>query len=120
MARRAMNAGSPLPAMACYHCQQCAEKYLKGFLVSRSVEFRPVHDLLYLLQQEETTWPQGQPSHRHEALDCAGRNGRGCIRLLRISAAFIKLGEQFLGLGNRAKIWFPAALTAHTVSSKWG
>lgn len=31
--------------MACYHCQQCAEKYLKGFLVSRSVEFRPVHDL---------------------------------------------------------------------------
>lgn len=51
MARRAMNAGNPLPAMACYHCQQCAEKYLKGFLVSRSIEFRPVHDLLYLLQQ---------------------------------------------------------------------
>ena len=51
MARRAMRSGSPLPAMACYHCQQCAEKYLKGFLVSRSVEFRPVHDLLYLLQQ---------------------------------------------------------------------
>jgi len=51
MARRAMSAGNPLPAMACYHCQQCAEKYLKGFLVSRSIEFRPVHDLLYLLQQ---------------------------------------------------------------------
>lgn len=45
MAYRAMSAGIPLPAMACYHCQQCAEKYLKGFLVSRSVEFRPVHDL---------------------------------------------------------------------------
>ena len=52
MARRAMSAGDPLPAlMACYHCQQCAEKYLKGFLVSRSIEFRPVHDLFYLLQQ---------------------------------------------------------------------
>ena len=44
MARRTMSAGNPLPAMACYHCQQCAEKYLKGFLVSRSIEFRPVHD----------------------------------------------------------------------------
>ena len=51
MARRAMSAGNPLPAMACYHCQQCVEKYLKGFLVSRSIEFRPVHDLFYLIQQ---------------------------------------------------------------------
>ena len=51
MARRAMSAGNPLPAMACYHCQQCVENYLKGFLVSRSIEFRPVHDLFYLIQQ---------------------------------------------------------------------
>ena len=42
MARRAMSAGSPLPAlMACYHCQQCAEKHLRGFLVSRSIESAP-------------------------------------------------------------------------------
>ena len=51
MARRAMSAGNPLPAMACYHCQQCVENYLKGFLVSRSIEFRPVHDFFYLIQQ---------------------------------------------------------------------
>ena len=51
MARRAMSAGNPLPAMACYHRQQYVEKYLKGFLVSRSIEFRPVHDLFYLIQQ---------------------------------------------------------------------
>ena len=35
MARRAMEPGNPLPAMACYHAQQCAEKYLKGYLISQ-------------------------------------------------------------------------------------
>ena len=51
MARRAMTPGNPLPAMACYHAQQCAEKYLKGFLISRSHRFNFVHDLFYLVQE---------------------------------------------------------------------
>ena len=50
MARRAMDPIGPLPAMACYHAQQCAEKHLKGFLVTRSAPFRLVHDLVYLTQ----------------------------------------------------------------------
>lgn len=25
----------PLPDLVCYHCQQCGEKYLKAFLVSK-------------------------------------------------------------------------------------
>ena len=36
--------------MACYHAQQCAEKYLKGYLVAHDVLFRLVHDLDYLIQ----------------------------------------------------------------------
>ena len=51
MARRAMEPGNPLPAMACYHAQQCPEKYLKGYLISQLLEFRCVHDLVYLTQQ---------------------------------------------------------------------
>ena len=51
MARRAMLPGNPFPEMACYHAQQCAEKYLKGFLVSRSHSFNLVHDLFYLTQE---------------------------------------------------------------------
>ena len=51
MARRALGPGNPLPAMACYHAQQCAEKYFKGYLVSQRVDFRFVHDLVYLTQQ---------------------------------------------------------------------
>ncbi len=50
MARRALGPPSPLPSMACYHAQQCAEKYLKGYLTARSVPFRFVHDLIYLTQ----------------------------------------------------------------------
>ncbi len=42
----------------CFHCQQAAEKYLKGYLIFRGVKFRKLHDLAYLLDlctcQDET------------------------------------------------------------------
>ena len=50
MARRALGPENALPVMACYHAQQCAEKDLKGYLVSRAIRFRFVHDLIYLIQ----------------------------------------------------------------------
>jgi HEPN domain-containing protein len=34
----------------CFHCQQAAEKYLKAFLVSRSVSFEKKHNLMVLNQ----------------------------------------------------------------------
>ncbi len=34
----------------CFHCQQGAEKYLKGFLVSKQIEFPNIHNLLSLLE----------------------------------------------------------------------
>lgn len=51
MARRAMDPVGPIPEMACYHSQQCAEKYLKGYLVSQKIDFLYVHDLVYLTQR---------------------------------------------------------------------
>jgi HEPN domain-containing protein len=33
----------------CFHAQQCAEKYLKAFLVQHQISFRPIHDLEVLL-----------------------------------------------------------------------
>ncbi len=50
LARRALGPGRPLSALACYLAQQCAEKYLKGYLVAHDVPFRLVHDLDYLIQ----------------------------------------------------------------------
>lgn len=32
----------------CYHCQQSAEKYLKGFLAYKGEEIRRTHDLILL------------------------------------------------------------------------
>ena len=61
--------------MACYHAQQCAEKYLKGFLVSRSHSFNFVHDLFYLTQE----CAQRQPAFRELELaaETLGRYGAG-------------------------------------------
>lgn len=35
--------------VACFHCQQAVEKYLKVFLIYHKVEFELVHDIEYLL-----------------------------------------------------------------------
>ncbi len=35
----------PTPNAVCFHCQQCAEKYLKAFLVQQRVVFSKTHDL---------------------------------------------------------------------------
>jgi HEPN domain-containing protein len=39
----------PLPDAACFHSQQCAEKYLKAFLQEHQVRFERTHDLIALL-----------------------------------------------------------------------
>ncbi|MDR0598605.1 MAG: HEPN domain-containing protein, partial [Treponema sp.] len=40
--------------MICFHCQQAAEKYLKGFLVFKGIEFPKTHDLAALLKLANT------------------------------------------------------------------
>ena len=37
------------PDNVCFHSQQCAEKYLKGYLTLLRVEFAKTHDLVHLL-----------------------------------------------------------------------
>ena len=40
---------APLSDPACFHCQQCAEKYLKAFLTEHLVRFERTHVLADLL-----------------------------------------------------------------------
>ena len=40
---------SPIPDTACFHCQQCAEKYLKAYLQEHGLQFLPRHNLMPLL-----------------------------------------------------------------------
>ena len=39
----------PLPDHVCFHCQQCAEKYLKARLEEAGIHFPKTHDLEVLL-----------------------------------------------------------------------
>ena len=34
---------------ACFHCQQCSEKYIKAFLTEHDIDFPRNHDLIRLL-----------------------------------------------------------------------
>ncbi|MCF7794301.1 MAG: HEPN domain-containing protein [Candidatus Cloacimonetes bacterium] len=34
----------------CYHCQQAAEKYLKGCLTAYEISYKKSHDIFYLLE----------------------------------------------------------------------
>ena len=46
-----MHAGeTPVPDNVCFHCQQCAEKYLKAYLQEHEIEFERKHDLNPLLE----------------------------------------------------------------------
>src|SRR5262245_22691529 len=48
LARTALRRKQPLTYGACFHAQQCAEKYMKALLVSTSTDFPKTHDLLML------------------------------------------------------------------------
>jgi HEPN domain-containing protein len=50
VAELALSSDPNLADEACYHAQQCAEKYLKGFSVARNTEFPFTHDLARLVE----------------------------------------------------------------------
>jgi len=45
---------------ACFHAQQCAEKYLKAYLVYHMVDFPYTHDMQNLLElcAGKASWPE--------------------------------------------------------------
>ncbi len=46
--RSALRHKTPLIYPACFHAQQCAEKYLKAILIAKNIPFPKTHDLLML------------------------------------------------------------------------
>jgi len=40
----------PKLEIVCYHCQQCAEKMLKGYIASKNGKLRKTHDLVILCE----------------------------------------------------------------------
>ena len=55
---------SPNYDAACFHAQQCIEKYLKGLLQSENIPFSKTHDLCLLLDaclQKRPLWEAFRP-----------------------------------------------------------
>jgi len=48
LAKSALQRKKPLLTGACFHAQQCAEKYMKALLLSKGADFPKTHDLLML------------------------------------------------------------------------
>jgi len=48
-AKRLAQGNDPVLDVAIYHCQQAAEKALKGLLVYRNIPFEKIHDLKVLI-----------------------------------------------------------------------
>lgn len=45
-----MATAEPATDTICFHMQQCVEKYLKAFLVSKNMDFRRTHDIAELIE----------------------------------------------------------------------
>lgn len=48
--KAALKLANELNAITCFHCQQSAEKYIKGLLLFLQIDFKKSHDLVYLLE----------------------------------------------------------------------
>lgn len=58
---RLLEGDPPYPDTALYHCQQAAEKALKGFLAAHARPLRRVHDLMVLLDECSAIDPSFTP-----------------------------------------------------------
>lgn len=57
----ALELGPPLPGVAAYHCQQAAEKLMKGLLVLAGAPFTKTHDLEKIGALATEAWPKWTP-----------------------------------------------------------
>ena len=48
LAQESLQRKKPFTASACFHAQQCAEKYMKALLIFKGSDFPKTHDLLML------------------------------------------------------------------------
>jgi HEPN domain-containing protein len=53
--------------LICFHCQQCAEKYLKAYLICLDVSFKKSHSLIYLLDRLATV--ENVPDNLYETAE---------------------------------------------------
>jgi HEPN domain-containing protein len=108
LARAALRRKQPLAAGACFHAQQCAEKYIKALLISKGADFPKTHDLLMLnnLCSAAGIFLEIDPKHLNTLTDYAVRtrypgndptadDAKEAIKLAKLVRNFAR---NFLGL----------------------
>src|SRR5690349_22946418 len=108
LARAALRRKQPLASGACFHEQQCAEKYMKALLLSRGADFPKTHDLLLLnnLCSANGILLEIDPRHLHTLTDYAVRtrypgndptpeDAKEAVELTKLVRAFAR---KFLGM----------------------
>jgi HEPN domain-containing protein len=60
VAQACLTLDPPARGVAAYHCQQAAEKLVKGLLVAAAVPFRKTHDMDELADQAASRYPDCQ------------------------------------------------------------
>ena len=108
LARTALQRKQPLVSGTCFHAQQCAEKYMKALLISKSADFPKTHDLLMLnnLCSVAGIFLEIDPKHLNTLSDYAVRtrypgeepnvdDAKEAIELAKLVRSFAK---KFLGL----------------------
>jgi HEPN domain-containing protein len=63
--RLCLDARPPELGVAAYHCQQAAEKLIKGLLVLAAIPFRKTHDLDELSHLADPAYPDVEPILAH-------------------------------------------------------
>jgi HEPN domain-containing protein len=63
-AKRGARGKTPLHDGVCFHCQQCAEKYLKALLEELGITIPKIHNLVKLLEHLRTQHPSLRPFKR--------------------------------------------------------
>jgi HEPN domain-containing protein len=86
----------------CFHCQQCAEKYLKALLVARGIAHPRTHDLVLLfnLVQDQTDLLQhiaGRLALVGAAIDDGDADFRTCLRNTSCTCGRFRRGRDRYG-----------------------
>ncbi|MDQ4100257.1 MAG: HEPN domain-containing protein [Chloroflexota bacterium] len=108
-----LSAAQPVSEAACFHAQQCAEKYLKAFLQEHDIRVPHTHDLLNLAQRTAPLAPDLAVLETDLAVlnvyaveiryPGAGVEPAQAQAALRTAEAVRRLVRQALGLGEEPR-----------------
>lgn len=108
LAHAALKRKQPLAFGACFHAQQCAEKYIKALLILKGANFPKTHDLLMLsnLCSSNGIFLEIDPKHLNTLTDYAVRTrypgndptSEDAKEALELAKMVRNLARKFLGL----------------------